>query len=72
MGQEAGALTHGAGQMGEIIRDQAIQDLHRREGIQDQTYGGDINQRGQDISQDAQRQQMILALVQAARGGGRY
>jgi hypothetical protein len=71
-GQEADALMAGYGQQGEVLREQAIQDLRRREAIQDQTYGGDINQRGQDISAEAQRQQMILALVTAARGSGRY
>jgi hypothetical protein len=37
------------GQEGEVIRDQAIQNLVRQRQVEDRNYAGDINQRGQDI-----------------------
>jgi len=37
------------GQEGEVVRDQAIQNLVRQRQVEDRNYAGDINQRGQDI-----------------------
>lgn len=38
-----------AGQLGEVIRDQAIEGLHRTEAIDDRDFAAGIAQRGQDI-----------------------
>lgn len=38
-----------AGQLGEVIRDQAIESLDREQDINDRDYAGGISQRGQDI-----------------------
>lgn len=50
---EAGAtqnlLSDLQGQEGEVIRDQAIQNLVRQRQVEDRNYAGDVNQRGQDI-----------------------
>lgn len=72
MSREAGALEHGAGQIGETIRDQAISGLNRQYDVRDQNYQGDLSQRGQDISAEAQRNNLVLSLVRAAFESGRY
>lgn len=72
MSREAGALESGAGQIGEVIRDQAIEGLRRQYDVRDQNYQGDISQRGQDISAEQARQNLVLSLVRAAFESGRY
>lgn len=69
---EMDAMESGAGQLGEVVRDQAIEGLRRQNQVADQTYQGDITQRGQDLSALAQRRQSILALLKMAESGGAY
>jgi hypothetical protein len=38
-----------AGQLGEVVRDQAIEGLHRQEAIDDRDLAAGISQRGQDL-----------------------
>lgn len=60
--QGLGAILGGAQNgVNDFTREQLIQDLNRQAGIADETYQGNITQRGQDI----QRQQAILALLNA-------
>lgn len=70
---EMEALEAGNAQIGEVIRDQAIEGLRRQNEVADQTYQGDITQRGQDLNALAQRKQSMLALLKLAEmGGGAY
>jgi hypothetical protein len=63
------ALMGGFGEIGEVIRDQAIEGLQRRYDMADQTYQGEITQRGQDMSAAAQRNDMIMSLLRLAESG---
>jgi hypothetical protein len=65
--QIGGALMAGHGQLGDTIRDQAIEGLNRSYDVLDKNYQGNIAQRGQDLSQEAQRRESILALVRLAQ-----
>lgn len=55
-------------QMGDINREQLIQQLQNISHVRDLTYQGGIQQRGQDIS----KQQAILGLLNSMGGGGLY
>jgi hypothetical protein len=65
----SGALDQGAGQTGEVIRDQAIEGLRRQSQVDDANYAGNIQQRGQDISQRQQYEDMIMALTRMSQQG---
>lgn len=54
-------ISGGQGQLGDVAREQTIQDLNRAREAGNLRYQGDITQRGQDL----QRQQSILALLNA-------
>lgn len=58
-------ISGASGQVNDFTREQLIQDLNRAAQISDTTYQGNITQRGQDL----QRQQALLALLNA---GGLY
>ncbi len=67
-------IEHGAGQLNEVSREQAINDAGAAEKRAATEYQGRIQQRGQDISvaqANAQRQQQVLeGLFQAFSGSG--
>jgi hypothetical protein len=71
----ASLLSDLQGQTGEVIRDQAIQNLVRQRQVEDRNYAGDINQRsqdigyatstrGQDINLEGQRTSAVVPLLQ--------
>lgn len=71
----ASLLSDLQGQTGEVVRDQAIQNLVRQRQVEDRNYAGDINQRsqdigyatstrGQDISLEGQRTNAVVPLLQ--------
>lgn len=59
----AQALGRGHGELGEVIRDQAISTLRRGQDIEDRDYAGGITQRGQDLSANAARQNYALDIL---------
>lgn len=59
------ALESGNGQIGEVIRDQAIQQAQRAQAVADRNYAGDITQRGQDIGLDQFNRTQALQYLQA-------
>lgn len=60
--QGLGQIIGGAqGGVNDFTREQLIQDLNRASGIADETYKGNITQRGQDLA----RQQAIIGLLSA-------
>lgn len=63
-------LAGAAGGMGEFNREQLLSDLARSGDVANQTYQGNITQRGQDIQQQQQKQSALIALMNA--GGGLY
>lgn len=66
---EGDIRRQGAGQLGEVIRDQAIQGANAAESRAGAIYSGNITQRGQDISAAAQRQQLLPSLMALIRQG---
>lgn len=62
------ALTGGAGQLGEVARDQAIEGLRRAQAIEDRDYAGGIAQRGQEIPLLQQRRGQALDALRLIMG----
>lgn len=54
-------LSGQQGQLGDVVREQSIQDLSRAGQISDRNYAGNLTKRGQDI----QQRQALLALINA-------
>jgi len=69
---ENDVMAQGAGALGEVVRDQTLEGLRREEHVADTNYSGDLSQRGQDVSAENSRQQMILSLLRSAFETGRY
>jgi hypothetical protein len=63
------ALSGGQGQIADLLRQQAITSLDRDYDVEDRDYAGDITQRGQDVTQAAQRQQAVMALMRMMQAG---
>ncbi len=74
-------IAHGAGQLGEVSRENAVNESAQKADFAKMKYQGDITQRGQDIAaQEAQarlalqremaRQQMLLEALRNMGGGG--
>ena len=61
--RSAGIIGGAGSELGDVNREQLIQDLNRQAEVQDLTYGGRIQQRGQDIA----ARQPLLGLI-SARG----
>jgi hypothetical protein len=66
---EAAIRGQGAGQLGDVIREQAIQDADAAESRAGTIYSGNIQQRGQDISSQQQRLQMLPSLMALIKQG---
>ena len=49
--QEGAIINNAQGQLGDVSREQAIQDLKGQQHAADQTYTGQITQRGQNLNQ---------------------
>ncbi len=68
----SGALNQGAGEVGDVIRDQAIEGLRRDQSVEDRNYSGDITQRGQDLSALQARRNYAFQILQSMISGSRY
>jgi len=76
-------IRGGAGDIGSVVNNLAIDDLHRQDAVNDRNYAGDlgqrsgdmnfgVTQRGQDVNFALSRANMIPALISLAlRNGGR-
>lgn len=64
--QKAGAIQNASAPLQDLTREQYIQDLNRSADISDQTYAGNITQRGQDVSQKNSQKASLLALINQA------
>lgn len=62
----AGVIQDAAAPLQDLTREQYIQDLNRSSDISDQTYQGDIQQRGQDVTQKNANRASLLALINNA------
>lgn len=60
--REAGALDSTAGALLEVDRDQAIADAQRAGEVNDLTYQGGIQQRGQDLANNQSYQALLRAI----------
>lgn len=67
-GGAADIIGRGANQMGEVVREQQIQDYNRAQQRASEHYQGEIAQRGQDVSMRGQDIQTQLARQQALMG----
>jgi hypothetical protein len=72
-GMEA-ALTNdiraqAGGQLGDVIREQAIQDALTAENRAGTIYSGNIQQRGQDLSAQQQRLNLLPSLISLIKQG---
>jgi len=63
----AGILGAAGSELGEVNREQLIQDLARQQHIQDLIYQGNITQRGQTLAAQNPQTQALLGLI-TARG----
>lgn len=70
--QKAGAMQDASAPLQDLTREQYIQDLNRSADISDQTYQGNIAQRGQDVSQKNSNRASLLALINQAFSPGLY
>lgn len=64
--QKAGALQDAEAPLQDLTREQYIQDLNRSADISDQTYQGNIAQRGQDVTQKNAQRASLLAMINNA------
>lgn len=64
--QKAGAIQDASAPLQDLTREQYIQDLNRSADISDETYTGNITQRGQDVSQKNSQKASLLALINQA------
>lgn len=56
-------LSKGVDKMGDVTREQLIQDLNRSAQVSDRNYQGDITQRGQDMSAQNSLQSLLPQLL---------
>lgn len=62
-------LGGAADQLGDVNREQLIQDLAQQQHVSDVRYGGGITQRGQDLQAEAARRQALMGLFNQMFGG---
>lgn len=68
----AGAIQDASAPLQDLTREQYINDLNRGATISDETYQGNIAQRGQDVSQSNANRASLMALISSAFGSGIY
>ena len=66
--QQAGVVGAAGSELGDVNREQMIQDLNRQAEIEDLTYQGGVQQRGQDIAAMRQNSPESLLGLISARG----
>ena len=65
--QSAGIVGAAGSELGEVNREQLLQDLAQQQHIQDLTYQGGITQRGQTLAAQSPERQALMGLI-TARG----
>ena len=69
LGQTGEVLGGAANQLGEVNREQLIQDLAQQQHVSDISYQGGIEQRGQDIQAEQARRAALMGLFNQQFGG---
>jgi hypothetical protein len=68
-GETARIVGQAAGGLGDVSREQAIQEANRQNRFAEIGYQGDITQRGQDLSLEQQRRALEAQRQAAAQEG---